>query len=327
MKQIKFLIIFALAILFVQCNKADDDALRQKAKLSGLRVLPNVMPGSENDTPALVTLGKKLYNEKALSKNNSQSCASCHSIAVGGDDPRNTATSQGAFGKFGDRNSPTVLNAGFYFSQFWDGRAKNLAEQAKGPILNPVEMAMTSEKEVVEKINNLGSYNEEFAKAFPDDDASLSYENIATAIAAFERTFITQDRFDAYLDGNNNSLNKKEKEGLELFIDTGCTSCHTGVAIGGSTFQKMGVFHAYEDTKDMGRYAVTKEEKDKFLFKVPSLRNIADTSPYFHDGKVSALEEAVTKMAYMQLNKQLQKGEVEKIIAFLHSLSGKLKTN
>lgn len=317
--------ILFVAIMFLwQCNKVDDNALRQKALLSGLKVLPKTMPGSEKDSPELIALGKKLYEEKALSINDTQSCASCHNIQAGGDDPNNTSTSQGALGEFGGRNTPTVLNAGFHFRQFWDGRATDLVEQAKGPILNPVEMAMESEEQVVAKLKKINNYVLEFSQVFSEETSPITYDNIAHAIAAFERTLITRDRFDDYLNGNNSALTKQEKEGLELFVETGCTVCHNGVALGGTSYQKMGAIHPYEGISDMGRFDVTKKEEDKFFFKVPSLRNIAETTPYFHDGKVASLQDAVKQMAHMQIDVDLSDEETKKIVGFLKSLSGKL---
>lgn len=318
------LIAFVAVIFLWQCNKVDDNALRKKALLSGLKVLPEAMPGSEKDTPELIALGQKLYDEKALSINDTQSCASCHSIEVGGDDPNDTPTSEGALGEFGDRNTPTVLNAGFHFRQFWDGRAADLAEQAKGPILNPVEMAMESEEQVVEKLSQMENYVLEFAQVFPEEKNAITYDNIAHAIAAFERTLITRDRFDGYLNGDNSALSPKEKEGLELFVDVGCTVCHNGPAIGGNSYQKMGAIHPYEGISDAGRFDVTKKEEDRFFFKVPSLRNIAETAPYFHDGKIASLHDAVQQMAHMQIDVTLDNEETEKIVSFLKSLSGKL---
>lgn len=321
---IKIFSFLTMVFVTLQCNKIDDEALRKQASAGGLQPLPLQAPGAKADSPEIIALGKKLYNEKALSKNDTQSCASCHSLESGGADPAGTATSKGAFGKFGDRNAPTVFNAAFHFSQFWDGRAADLEEQAKGPILNPVEMAMDSEAEVVEKLKQQGAYTVEFAKAFPQEKDAITYDNIAKAIAAFERTLVTRDRFDDYLEGDNSALNTKEKEGLQLFLKTGCTACHNGPAIGGGSFQKMGALHPYENTQDLGRFAVTKKELDKFMFKVPSLRNIADTAPYFNDGKIKTLQEAVQKMAYMQIDIKLSDQEADKIAVFLQSLSGKV---
>lgn len=285
--------------------------------------LPDKMPGGEKDTPELVDLGKKLYFEKGLSKNDSQSCNSCHNVLdkKGGVD--NLPTSPGAFGKNGDRNSPTVLNAGFHVAQFWDGRAKDLVEQAKGPILNPVEMAMPDEKTVVEKISKIEGYKELFEKAFPTGTEKITYENIAQAIAAFERTLRTSDRFDDFLGGNSKALTPTEIEGLDKFLTTGCTSCHNGPLLGGNSFRKMGERNPYSNTEDIGRAGVTKNDAEKYFFKVPSLRNIALTGPYFHDGKVERLEDAVKQMAHLQLGLQLEDKDASSIVAFLKTLTDK----
>ena len=289
--------------------------------------LPEKMPGSEKDTPALVSLGKDLYFEKKLSANDSQSCNSCHAVDQNRGGVDNEPTSPGAFGKRGGRNSPTSLNAGFHVAQFWDGRAVDLAAQAKGPILNPIEMAMPSEEEVLKKLSALPEYPKAFSKAFPGESKALSYDNLAKAIAAFERTLVTHDRFDDFLKGNDSALSNAELEGLNTFVSTGCVACHNGPLLGANSYQKMGAVNAYANTEDLGRFSVTKDEADKFKFKVPSLRNIALTAPYFHDGKAATLEEAVRQMAWLQLGRKLEPKEVDSIVVFLKTLSDKPRAN
>lgn len=308
------------AVMLSACSPARDKKLRTEAA-AVLGVLPAKMPGAEKDTPDRVALGEKLYFDQRLSKNDSQSCNSCHNVKdmAGGVD--NQPTSTGAFGKKGGRNSPTVLNAGFHVAQFWDGRAADLQEQAKGPILNPVEMAMPNEKAVLEKLQKT-EYPDLFKKAFPDAEKPLTYDNLAEAIAAFERTLVTPSRFDDYLAGQDNALTEAEKDGLETFMKSGCTACHSGPIIGGTSYKKMGLVRPYE-TPDLGRFDVTKKEEDRFVFKVPSLRNIALTAPYFHDGKAATLEDAVAKMSVHQLGKELTQDEVNSITAFLKSLTDK----
>jgi cytochrome c peroxidase len=298
-------------------------ALRAKAK-DFVSPVPDRMPGSENDTPARIALGKQLYMDKRLSKNDSQSCNTCHDVTgkKGGVD--NEPTSEGAFGKRGDRNSPTSLNAGFHFAQFWDGRAKDLKEQAKGPVLNPVEMAMPDEATVVKKLAAVPEYQTGFTKAFPGQASPITYDNIAEAIAAFERTLITHDRLDDFLKGDDRALSAQELKGLDLFLSIGCTTCHNGPVLGGNSYQKVGLIHPYE-TKDLGRFVVTKEEGDENKFKVPSLRNIAITGPWFHDGKQTDLKDTVTKMAYMQLDRQLKPDEADALVAFLNALTDKAR--
>jgi cytochrome c peroxidase len=287
-----------------------------------LGVIPDKMPGSEHDTPARIELGRKLYFERGLSINNSQSCNSCHMVDKQRGGVDNEPTSPGAFGKRGGRNSPTTLNAGFQIAQFWDGRAANLKEQAKGPVLNPIEMAMPSEPEVLARLRQHREYPALFKKAFPNDADPITYDNFAEAVAAFERTLITRDRFDDFQKGSNAALKGDELKGAHLFLTIGCTTCHNGPVIGGQMFMKLGLVHPYP-TKDEGRFEVTKDPDDKFKFKVPMLRNIAITGPYFHDGSIKTLEEAVRKMAYHQLDKQLTDTEVKQIVAFLNTLTDK----
>lgn len=296
-------------------------ALRKQA-LELLAPLPATMPGAEKDSPALVKLGRELYFEKALSQNQSQSCNSCHQVDNHRGGVDNEATSPGAFGKRGGRNSPTTLNAGFQFAQFWDGRAADLAAQAKGPVLNPVEMAMPHEAEVVSRLKGMEKYKELFAKAFPAGGEVITYDNMARAIAAFERTLVTQDRFDDFLKGADTALSAKEQQGLHLFLTLGCTTCHYGPVLGGQAYQKVGLVNPFP-TEDKGRSEITKDEDDQFKFKVPMLRNIAITQPYFHKGQIATLEEAVRKMGWHQLGKELNESEVQSLVAFLQSLTDK----
>lgn len=287
-----------------------------------LAPIPKTMPGAEKDTPEQIKLGRTLFFDVRLSANNSQSCNSCHAVDRGRGGVDNQPTSLGAFGKRGGRNSPTVLNAGFHLTQFWDGRAADLVAQAKGPILNPIEMGMPNEQAVVAKLSAIPEYRQSFAQAFPGETKPLTYDNIARAIAAFERTLVTRDRFDDFLAGKDRALNAEELKGLDLFTSIGCTSCHNGPLLGGNSYQKLGLLHAYK-TDDTGRYSVTKEEDDRFKFKVPSLRNIALTGPYFHDGSKSRLEDTVREMAWLQLDRKLTDDEAKAITAFLRSLSDK----
>lgn len=303
-------------------SAADIEAIR-KAAQAVLAPLPEKMPGGEKDTPQRVELGKKLFFDNRLSANETMSCNSCHQVDQGGAGADQEPTSKGAFGKFGERNSPTVYNAGFHIAQFWDGRAPTLEEQAKGPILNPVEMGMPSSGEVIKRIATDPEYQKLFAKAFPESGGKITYDNVGVAIAAFERTLKTHDRFDDFLRGDNKALTPEEMAGLDLFMKTGCTACHNGPPIGGQSFQKMGLAKPYENTIDLGRYGVTKEESDKFRFKVPSLRNVALTVPYFHDGKAASLEEAVKKMSTVQLGKDLTLEQAQLISGFLRTLTGK----
>jgi cytochrome c peroxidase len=213
--------------------------------------------------------------------------------------------------------------------QFWDGRAKDVEEQAGMPILNPVEMAIPNEAFLVKKLKGVEEYKSLFAKAFPGTEDPLTYKNITYAIAAFERTLLTPSRFDQYLKGDANALNEKEKEGLQLFMDVGCTTCHMGTAVGGGIMQKFGLYGDYRSftgstIPDEGKKAVTKNDADKDVFKTCSLRNVEKTAPYFHDGSVSDLKKAIDIMAKTELDKTLQPNEIESIEAFLKSLTGEV---
>lgn len=270
-------------------------------------------------TPELIALGKKLYLDPSLSESKKISCNSCHDLKKYGVD--NEPTSPGHEGKRGERNSPTVYNAALHVAQFWDGRAADVEAQALGPVMNPIEMAMPKEEVVLERLHASEEYKKMFGAAFPGAKDPVSFINMGIAIGAFERTLLTPSRFDLYLEGKKDALTPAEKKGLQTFVTTGCIACHNGATIGGQMFQKLGLLKPYP-TKDLGRYNVTKSEADKYFFKVPSLRNIEKTAPYFHDGSVKTLEEAVKLMADHQLARQLTDTEVAEIVTFLKSLTG-----
>ncbi|MCK5456236.1 MAG: c-type cytochrome, partial [Melioribacteraceae bacterium] len=256
--------------------------------------------------------------DERLSVNDEQSCNTCHEVDNDGAGVDNLTTSPGALdGTIGTRNSPTVLNAGFHFVQFWDGREPTLKAQAKGPVLNPIEMGMPDSNTVVKKFKKIAEYK----KIFADAKMKITYDNMAEAMAAFERTLITKDRFDMFMKGNPQALQEDEVAGLALFIDKGCTTCHTGPVLGGNMYQKMGLLKPYADTTDKGIFDITGVETDKYMFKVPSLRNIALTDPYMHDGAVETLKESIVLMADIQLDKVLTEDEVNKIEKFLGSMS------
>ena len=312
----------ASALLSASAQAATPSELRSGA-LKVLAPIPDRMPGSENDTPARVKLGRDLFFEKKLSANNTQSCNSCHAVDQNRGGVDNEPTSPGAFGKRGGRNSPTVLNAGFHVAQFWDGRAKTLEDQAKGPVLNPGEMAMPSEAAVISMLKGQRKYVGAFKKAFPGEADPVTYDNFAKAVGSFERTLRTHDRFDDFLKGDDKALTATELKGLDTFLTIGCTTCHAGPLLGGNDFKKLGILNAYENTADKGRSEVTKEDYDEFVFKVPSLRNIALTAPYFHDGTQKTLEQTVQKMAWLQLGRKLSDEETASLTAFLRALSDK----
>lgn len=271
-----------------------------------------------------IKLGAMLYHDPRLSGSHALSCASCHNVGLGGGD--DASFSIGHDFKQGGRNAPTVLNATFNFAQFWDGRAKDLFEQAGGPIANPIEMNSPKEH-VAEQLKSIPGYADAFAKAFPGDKDPIRLENVQTAIAAFETTLITPNApFDQYLGGKADALTQEQKDGLKLFVDTGCAACHNGMNIGGGMYAKFGLVQApdakYRPAADKGRMAVTKDAADEYSFKVPTLRNVTLTAPYFHTGSVWDLNEAIRVMAQAQLGKQLSDAEVSKIAAFLGTLQG-----
>lgn len=263
-------------------------------------------------------LGKKLFHDVRLSKDKTISCASCHDLNKGGDD--GLPSSVGIQKQVGSINAPTVLNAVFNFAQFWDGRAKDLHEQALGPIENPIEMGHDFKTLVLEL--NKTEYKDEFSKIYID---GITKDNIADAIAEFEKTLVTSNsRFDKFLRGDDTALTKIEKEGYELFKNKGCITCHHGVNIGGNHYNKFGAIIEINSVS-LGRYNVTKNEDDKYYFKVPSLRNIELTAPYFHDGRYYDLRKAVETMSLVQLGRPIDELEIDKIVAFLKTLTGELK--
>lgn len=273
----------------------------------------------EVKNPALVELGKMLFFEPRLSRSGFISCNSCHNLATGGVD--NLQTSIGDRWAQGPINSPTVLNSFGQVAQFWDGRAKTLAEQAAGPIANPLEMASTHEM-AVKVIASIPGYAPYFKKAF--GDAEVNIKRITEAMAEFERTLVTPNaRFDKWLKGDKNAITQQELNGYKLFKESGCTICHNGAQLGGQSFQKMGVVRPYKTTNTAeGVKAISGRDQDRMTFKVPMLRNIELTYPYFHDGAVWSLEESVAIMGDLQLGKRYTKQEINDITAFLKTLTG-----
>jgi len=300
---------------------SDAEALRGQA-MAIFGTLPTEAPNPANPvTEAKVELGRRLYYEKRLSKNQDISCNSCHQLDAGGVDGE--ATSPGHKGQRGGRNSPTVYNAALHTAQFWDGRAADVEEQAKGPILNPIEMAIASEEVAVEVIRSIPGYEPLFREAFPGESDPITYDNLARAIGAFERRLQTSGPFDRFTAGDLEALDDAELDGLRTFIESGCIACHSGPAIGGGSFQKLGLITPYE-TEDLGREEVTGDPADRHVFKVPGLRNIAQTGPWFHDGSVESLPDAVRRMGRHQLGVELDDGTVASIVTFLGALTGEI---
>jgi len=265
----------------------------------------------------MIELGRQLYYEKRLSKNHDISCNSCHQLDNFGQDGE--PTSPGHKGQRGGRNSPTTLNAALHIAQFWDGRADDVEAQAKGPILNPMEMAIADEATAVAVIQSIPAYPPMFEAAFGDD--AVTYDRIADAIGAFERGLVTPSPVDAFLKGDASALDPQQLAGMKTYIEVGCTSCHNGVGVGGSGYFKLGMVQPYE-TKDLGRYERTQEESDRHVFKAPSLRNITKTGPYLHDGSITDLGEMVRIMGRHQLGQELDDEQVQGIVSFLGALAG-----
>lgn len=288
--------------------------------------IPSMVPAVEGNaiTREKVELGKMLFFDPRLSASGILSCNFCHNLAMGGGD--NIETSVGHGWQRGPRNSPTVLNAVFNIAQFWDGRAEDLRTQAQGPIQADVEMAATP-SHVLGVLNSMDEYRERFALAFPNEDDPVTFDNVGRALEAFQATLITPaSRFDQYLEGNLNALTDREKEGLELYINTGCASCHAGVNLGGQDYFAFGVVERpgadILPPNDRGRFAVTQTASDEYVFRAVPLRNVELTAPYFHSGKVWDLEQAVAIMGVSQLGAELTDDQVSAITAFLRTLTG-----
>ena len=309
--------VLPLLLLLLSCTSDEDKALAEKSR----RVFgPMPKAARTTDTAALVALGKHLYFSTELSVNRTQSCNSCHPVSDAGVD--RLPTSRGALGSQGRRNTPTVFNASLHLAQFWDGRAATLEQQAGGPIVNPVEMAMPDARAVGERLRTSPAVDRAlFRAAFPGDADPFTIDHATRAIAAFERTLTTSDRFDEFQNGRTNALTAHEKEGLRRFMALGCTSCHNGPLVGARIYQKIGIVNAWPNGSDRGRREVTGKEADDMVFKVPSLRNVDNTPPYFHDGSVKKLDDAVDTMGWHQLGMQLTRQDRDAIVAFLRSLS------
>lgn len=279
----------------------------------------------EAPDPDKVILGKYLYFDTRLSGEGNISCNSCHSLSTYGVD--NERFSPGdAPGTIGGRNSPTVFHAALHKMQFWDGRAADVEEQAGGPILNPLEHNIKDEQQLIDRLKEVEEYQELFAKAYSGDKDPITFKNLTHAIGAFERTLMPESKFDNYLKGDQDALNAQEKSGLNTFIESGCITCHSGVALGGQMLQKFGLYHDYwkhteSEEVDLGLFELSQNEAEKYFFKVPGLRNITHTAPYFHDGSVQDLTEAIRIMGKLQRNVDLSDGQIADLLAFFDSLS------
>ncbi len=298
------------------------------------QALPDTAPAPADNptTEAKVELGKMLYMDPRFSSTGTVSCNSCHNVMEGGDDSR--SVSMGVHGKTGGRNAPTVWNSAFHSVQFWDGRAPLLEDQAKGPVANPVEMGMEDVETAMDRVRKIPGYKAYFDRAFGED--SMTVENAARAVAAFERTLVTPNSpYDQYVKGDKKAMTEQQVRGMNTFASSGCTSCHSGAAFNGPqqklgegfftkfpTFTDSDYVARYRLAEDKGRQEVTGESADANMFRTPTLRNTTDTAPYFHNGSVNDLGEAVRVMAKTQLNKDLTDADVEDITAFLGALTG-----
>jgi len=271
-----------------------------------------------------IDLGKKLFFDKTLSKSEAISCNSCHNLATFGVD--NKVFSIGDNKELNVRNSPSVIYASLNAMQFWDGHAKTLEEQAGESLLNPVQNGIPDAAFLEKKLRAIPEYQTLFKKVYPNDAEPITFANITNVIGDFERQLLPKSKFDDYLDGNENTLNEQEKKGLNAFMDNGCTTCHSGVAIGGQLMQKLGLYGEYSKLTnsqkvDMGLYERTKKEGDQYMFKVANLRNVEKTYPYFHDGSVASLKEAIIIMGKLQVNKEISDADAKDIQAFLKTLT------
>lgn len=315
-----------LGVVMLAASPLLADELRDKA-VEVFKPLPSTIPAIKGNpvTKEKIELGKALFFDPRLSASHIFSCNSCHNLATGGDD--NLETSIGHGWQKGPRNAPTVFNAVFNEAQFWDGRAEDLAAQAKGPIQAGVEMANTPEQVVV-TLKSMPQYVDWFTAAFPGEKDPVTFDNMARAIEAFEATLLTPSPFDKFLNGDDDALSDVQKTGLNLFVDKGCASCHGGINVGGQGYFPFGVIEKpgaeVLPQDDQGRFAVTKTADDQYVFRAAPLRNVAVTAPYFHSGKVWDLKQAVAIMSSSQLGTELAPKEVDAIVAFLHALTGEV---
>lgn len=291
-------------------------------------------PASNPQTNAKIELGKALFFDPRLSEHGTMSCNSCHNVMAGGDD--NRPHSIGMHDARGERSAPSVWNAAFLSAQFWDGRAATLEDQAKGPIMNPIEMGMSDARVTLERLKAIPGYLPLFRTAFPESREPITIDNVAKAIAAYERTLINPDTpYDRYVRGDKTALDAQQLRGMQTFAEIGCNACHSGANFSGPPLPAGQGFYMkfpnvtgsefdkkYDLLSDTGRHSVTGQQSDRHLWRVPSLRNVALTAPYFHNGKVPTLDEAVRVMAKTQLNKDLSQTQIKDVVAFLVSLGG-----
>jgi cytochrome c peroxidase len=322
--------IIALSLLsfagLLFADNRDEDSLKQARQI--FNPLPQFMTSEKNPiTPEKVKLGKILFYETRISVDGTVSCARCHPISLYAADGLKKSIGNNC--KVNPRNAPTLFNAAGQISAHWIGNRTDVEDQAKQSVIGPPSFGMPSYEAVEKKLKEITGYTPLFQKAFPGEKDPVNVDNFAKAVGAFERTLVTSSAFDAFVKGGIDALNGQEKRGLRTYMETGCVMCHFGPYVGGQVYQKSGIFEPYwkymkSEPIDEGRYVVTKNEADKYVFKVPIHRNVAKTAPYFHDGSVDKLEDAVWIMGKIQLGKDLNKSQVEEIVTFLKSLTGKI---
>jgi cytochrome c peroxidase len=320
-----FYLCLTISLSAVPC-KADDETLTQARRI--FSPLPQVMASEKNPvTPEKVALGKMLFYESRISIDGTVSCAKCHPMSLHAVDGLRKAVGNNC--RINPRNAPTVFNAAAQISAHWIGNRTDVEDQARQAVTAPPAFGMPSRESAEKRLKEFSVYTELFNKAFPVDKEPVTVENFAKAVGAFERTLITPSPFDSFLKGSGDAISEKQKRGLKTFMATGCITCHFGTYVGGQMYQKFGIIEPYwkytkSEKIDQGRFEVTKNEADMYVFKVPVLRNVEKTSPYFHDGSVDTLEEAVIIMAKIQLARYLKSEEADDITAFLGSLTGKI---
>jgi cytochrome c peroxidase len=323
------IVLFLLAVGFPGSSFADntDEDLSKQAKQI-FSPLPQVMVSEKNPiTSEKVKLGKILFYESRISVDGTVSCIKCHPISLYGADGLKKSIGNNC--KVNPRNAPTIFNAAAQISAHWIGNRTDVEDQAKQSVIGPHSFGLPSYETLEKKLKEIKGYNHLFKRAFPKEDNPITVDNFAKAVGVFERTLVTPSPFDAFLKGSKAALKEKEKRGLKTFIEAGCTACHSGQYLGGQMYQKFGIVEPYwkyskSEMIDEGRYAVTKNELDKYLFKVPVLRNVAKTAPYFHDGSVDKLEDAILIMGKVQFGRDLTRPQIEDMISFLISLTGKI---
>lgn len=327
--KLRIILIITTLSFFASLSSAEDmDGRLLKQAQQLFSPLPKVMESGQNPvTPEKVNLGKILFYESRISIDGTVSCAKCHPISLYAADGLRTAVGNNC--KTNPRNAPTVFNAAAQISQHWIGNRTSVEDQAKQSVVGPPSFGMVKYEDVEKRLKEYKEYAVLFKEAFPADEDPITVDNFAKAVGAFERTLLTPSPFDLYLKGDNKALTFNEKKGLKIFIEIGCKGCHSGTYVGGTMYQKFGIVEPYwkytkSEKVDEGRYSVTKSEADKYMFKVPVLRNVEKTSPYFHDGSVDTMEAAVMIMAKVQLGRDVSSQQVTEIADFLKSLTGKI---